>query len=177
MEPEQLSDLDQRTKNLLKKERLIVNVGIIIFSRTGNTLSVAEKIRDACLAQGHTAVIKRVNAENEDSNSRLPVQLKNTPDPLRFDAVVFGAPVQGFSLSPIMKAYLAQLPQFKGKKVACFVTQHLPKPWMGGNQAIGQMRNLCQSRGADIFMTGIVNWTSKSREDQIAGVVSKLGNI
>lgn len=31
-----------------------MNVGIMIFSRTGNTLLVAEKVRDACLAQGHT---------------------------------------------------------------------------------------------------------------------------
>jgi len=154
-----------------------MNVGIIIFSRTGNTLFVAEKVRDACIAQGHTAVIERIHAENEDPNSRLSVRLKSAPDPLRFDAVIFGAPVQGFSLSPIMKAYLAQLPQIKGKNVGCFVTQHFVKPWMGGNQAVKQIRTQCQSKGVDISKSGIVNWTSKLRGNQIAGVALKLGNI
>ena len=80
-----------------------MNVGIIVFSRTGNTLSVAERARHACIAQGHAAVIERVHAENEDSNNKLPVRLSNAPDPARFDAVLFGAPVEAFSLCPVMR--------------------------------------------------------------------------
>ncbi|NLV59737.1 MAG: flavodoxin [Clostridiales bacterium] len=154
-----------------------MNVGIIIFSRTGNTLSVAEKVRDACLAQGHTAVIERISAENEDPNSKLPVRLKNAPDPVRFDAVIFGAPVQGFSLSPIVKAYLTQIPQITGKEVGCFVTQHFPKPWMGGKQAAKQMCSLCQSKGVVVAEIGIINWMNKSRKGQIDDVASMLSRI
>jgi Flavodoxins len=154
-----------------------MNIGIILFSRTGNTLSVAEKIRAACAAQGHTAAIERVTAENEDPGGRLPVRLKNAPDPTRFDAVIFGAPVQGFSLSPIMKAYLAQMPQVSGKKVYCFVTQQFPKPWMGGKQAIKQMLQRCRLKGANAAGTGIVNWTSKSRDAQISEVAARFGKI
>lgn len=154
-----------------------MNIGIIIYSRTGNTLAVAEKVRDACVAQGHTAIIERATAEDEDPNSKLPVQLKAKPDPSRFDAVIFGAPVQAFSLSPIMKAYLAQMPQIAGKKVSCFVTQHFPKPWMGGKPAIKQMCQRCEAKGASVTETGIVNWTSKSRESQIVDAASKLGKI
>ncbi len=153
-----------------------MNIGIIIFSRTGNTLSVAEKVMDAYLSQGHTAVIERVTVQNEDPNSK-PVRLKNVPDPALFDAVIFGAPVQGFSLSPVMKAYLTQMPPVMGRKISCFVTQHLPKPWMGGNQAIRQMCRLCRSKGADISETSIVNWTSKLRDDQISDVTTKFGKI
>ena len=154
-----------------------MNIGIIIYSRTGNTLAVAEKVRDACLAQGHTAAIERITAEDESPSSKLPVQLKTKPDPALFDAVIFGAPVQGFSLSPIMKAYLAQMPQFASKKASCFVTQHFPKPWMGGKQAIKQMCHGCEAKGANVAETGIVNWTSKSRDSQIADVASKLSKI
>lgn len=153
-----------------------MNVGIIIFSRTGNTLSVAEKIRDACAAQGHTVVIERVTAEDEDPNSR-PVQIKTAPDPARFDAVIFGAPVQAFSLSPVMKTYLESMPPLEGKHVRCFVTQHFPKAWMGGNQALGQMKRLCRLKGADIVETGNVNWMSKARPEQIASVAARLGGI
>lgn len=154
-----------------------MNVGIMIFSRTGNTLLVAEKVRDACLAQGHTAVVHRVRAENGDPNRRLPLRLISAPNPTPLDAVIFGGPVEAFSLSPIMKAYLKQLPQIPGKKAGCFVTQHFPKPWMGGTHAVKQMRVLCQSKGADVAQTGIVNWMNPSRNAQIADVASKLGKL
>ncbi len=151
-----------------------MNIGIIVYSRTGNTLSVAERVRDAVAAQGHTAVIERITAENEDPNNKLPVRLKTVPDPAQYDAVIFGAPVQGFSLSPIMAAYGAQLPELAGKQAGCFVTQHFPKPWMGGSRAISQMRKLLRSKGAIIAETGIVNWTSKAREDQISGLAGRF---
>ncbi len=154
-----------------------MNIGLIIFSHTGNTLSVAEKIQTAALAQGHTVTIERVTAEDENPNSKLPLRLKTTPDPIRYDAVIFGAPVQGFSLSPFMKAYLNQLPQITGKKVHCFVTQHFPKPWMGGKQAIKQMYSLCRSKGANAAESGIVNWTSKSRDAQISDILYRFGKI
>ena len=151
-----------------------MNMGIIVYSRTGNTMEVAGKIRDACLAQGHSAVIERITAENEDPNNKLPIRLKTAPDPALYDAVIFGAPVQGFSLSPIMAAYGAQLPKLAGTQVGCFVTQHFPKPWMGGSRAIRQMRDLCTAKGAEIAETGIVNWTSKSREAQISDIVARF---
>ena len=153
-----------------------MNIGIIIFSRTGNTLAVAEHVRDTCIAQGHTVVIERVVAEDDDPNSR-PVRIKQAPDPVRFDAVIFGAPVQAFSLSPVMKAYLADIPPLEGKHVRCFVTQHFPKAWMGGNQALGQMKRLCRLKGADVAETGNVNWTSKATPEQIASVAARLGGI
>jgi hypothetical protein len=64
----------------IERERFGMNVGIIIFSRTGNTLSVAERIRDACVAAGHTAAIERVHAENEDPSNRTSVRLKDAPN-------------------------------------------------------------------------------------------------
>jgi flavodoxin len=154
-----------------------VNVGIIVFSRTGNTLSVAERVRDACLARGHAAAIERVLPENEDPRARQPVRLKGAPDPSRFDCVIFAGPVEAFSLSPVIKAYMQKLPAIAGKRVGCFVTQQFPKPWLGGNHAIRQMRALCASKGAEVLETGIVHWGSKSREEQIAGIASRFGAI
>lgn len=154
-----------------------MNIGIIVFSRTGNTLSVAEKIREACQSQGHTVQIERVTAENGDPNNKGTVRLKTTPDPVNYDAVFFGAPVQAFSLSPIMAAYLKQIPQLNGKKVSCFVTQYFPKPWMGGNKALKQMLQFCTAKGASISETSIINWTGKSRDAQIIDTSAKLSII
>jgi menaquinone-dependent protoporphyrinogen IX oxidase len=154
-----------------------MNIGLIIFSRTGNTLSVAEGIRDAFLAQGHAVDLELITAENENSNRKLPLRLTRVPSPVRYDTVVFGAPVQAFGLSPIMVAYLKQMPSIKDKKVCCFVTEHFAKPWLGGNQAIVQMNRLCCLKGAVVMKTGVINWTSRSRDIQIKDLTSNLSQI
>ncbi len=151
-----------------------MNVGIIIYSQTGNTLCVAEKLKEAVLSQGHTAVIERVTAENDTPNSKQPPRLKQSPDPSVYDTVFFGAPVHAFSLCPVMKLYLAQCPTLKSKTVSCFVTQHLKKPWMGGNHAIKQMRALCKEKGSNCRESGIVNWTAPERDTQITEVAARL---
>ncbi len=154
-----------------------MKVGIIVHSYSGNTLSVAEKLRDTIAAKGHTATLERVSAVNEDPSAQGPVELKDIPDVGKYDALVFGAPVRGFSLTPAMTVYLAQLSTLQGKKVGCFVTQQLPFAWLGGNRTIGQMKNVCEAKGAVPTSTGIVNWGSKKREEKIANVVKKLSEF
>jgi hypothetical protein len=154
-----------------------MKIGIIVFTRTGNTLAVAEKILNACQANGHEATIQRIRAEHEEPDGKFPLKLTELPDPLAFDAVILGAAVEAFSLSSVLKAYLMQLPALGGRKAGCFVTQHLSKPWLGGNRAIRQMRALCLEKGLDVKVTGIVNWTSKARDAQIADVAARFGKI
>lgn len=154
-----------------------MKIGIIVFSRTGNMLAVAEKILDACRKNGHEATLLRIRAEHEEPGNKFPLKLTELPDPSAFDAVLFGAAVEAFSLSQVLKAYLEQLPALGGKRAGCFVTQQLAKPWLGGNRAIRQMRALCLKKGMDVKATGIVNWSNKARDAQIADVAARLGKI
>lgn len=154
-----------------------MKVGIIVHSHSGNTLSVAEKLKDTLAAKGHTVTLERVNAVNEDPSAQGPVELKDIPEAGSYDALIFGAPVRAFSLTPTMKAYLAQITALKGKKVGYFTTQHFPFAWMGGNKAITQMKKACEAKGAVPLGTGVVNWSSKKREEKIADVLNKLSNI
>jgi NAD(P)H dehydrogenase (quinone) len=154
-----------------------MKAGIFVHSRTGNTLSAAEKIQKSLEAGGHTAVIERVTAEGENPGKGVKFRLKNIPDTSPYDVLIFGAPVNGFSLSLAMKAYLEQLPQLQGKQTVCFVTEQFPKPWMGGNNSIKQMKALLTKKGAEIKQTGIVNWSAKTREDQIAGIAGRFAKI
>jgi flavodoxin len=153
-----------------------MKIGIIVYSRTGNTLSVAEKLKGELTAAGHSAILEKVKAVNEDPSAKS-IQLKTIPDTSAYDVLIFGAPVQAFSLSAIMKAYLSQLSSLKGKKVCCFVTQHFPYSWMGGNHSIKQMRKICQDKEGKIFETGIVNWSHKERESRITQVIEKLSRL
>ncbi|MBH1941791.1 flavodoxin [Mobilitalea sibirica] len=151
-----------------------MKVGIIVHSHTGNTLSVAEKMKETLLAAGHTVNLERVEAVNEDPNEAMKTELKTAPDITGYDAYVFGAPIRAFSLSPVMLKYLKQVSSMDGKKASCFVTQQFPFAWMGGNRGVKQMKNACLTKGAEILDIGVVNWSSKKREDMITDVVSRL---
>lgn len=154
-----------------------MKIGIIIHSHTGNTLSVAEKLRTAIVAKGHIVQLEKVTAINEDPKVKEKVRLQSIPDLTPYDVIIMGAPVNGFSLSSVMKAYLAQIPLIQGKKVACFVTEYFPKPWMGGNHSIHQMIRSVEDKGGEVIDKGIINWSNKAREEQIKEMVVRLSMI
>ena len=154
-----------------------MKVGIIVYSYSGNTLSVAQKLEEAIKSGGHAVRIERVEPVDENPRSSAPVELKSAPDVGPYDAVVFASPVQAFSLAPVMKLYLTRIASLAGKKVYCFVTQHFIKPWLGGNHAVRQIRSACRARGADVLSSGIVNWSGSARDGQIRDIVGRLGKI
>lgn len=154
-----------------------MNVGIIVYSHTGNTLSVAQKLEQALKAAGHSATIERIEPVNNDLRSSGPAKLKSAPDVGPYDAVIFASPVQAFSLAPVMRLYLSQVSSLAGKKVYCFVTQQLKKAWLGGNRAVRQIKSACRAKGADIIISGIVNWSGDTRDKQIDDIVNRLGAI
>ena len=118
-----------------------------------------------------------MTAVNEDPGAKEKVRLKSIPDITHYDAFIIGAPVRAFSLSPVMKAYLAQISEIQGRRVACFVTEHFPKPWMGGNHSVNQIIHAIRKKGGEVIDKGVVNWSGKAREEQINEVVSRLSRI
>ncbi|HUL61571.1 MAG TPA: flavodoxin [Methanocella sp.] len=154
-----------------------MKIGIIVYSQTGHTLEVAEKLAGKLRAAGHTASIEQIvpfDAE-KTPQQRLPdIRFEKRPDPGPYDALAFGAPVQGFSLAKAMKAYMGPLPSLQGKKVALFTTKHLRFKWTGGTQAISAMRKSCESKGGKVCETGIVTWSGADRDRQIADLVDRL---
>lgn len=154
-----------------------MNIGIIIYSQTGNTNSVALKLKEKLSAAGHSVGIEQIEISGELGPRATNFQLKRKPDVDTYDALVFGAPVQAFSLSPAMKSYLMQMASLKGKKVACFVTKHLPFYWTGGNQAVNKMEKICKSKDGTVCGSGVVIWSSAHRDHKITEVVEKLSRL
>lgn len=151
-----------------------MNIGIIVFSVTGNTLSVAQRLENSLAAKGHTVNLQRVTAVDDNPNTPSGKQLKDAPDVEPYDAVIFGAPVWGFSLSSVMKAYLSQISSLRGKEAGCFVTQHFPYAWLGGNHAIRQIKEACIAKEAAVFETGVVNWSGREKERQIGKLIDRM---
>ena len=154
-----------------------MNIGIILYSETGNTYSVSQKLKEKIVKAGHYVNIERLKVIGKVHPSTKDVKFESLPDIEPYDALVFGSPVQAFSLSSAMTAYLSQIKSLQDKKVAFLVTQFFPFSWLGGNRTIGQMKKICESKGATICGAAVVNWSKPSREKQIAEMVEKLSKL
>lgn len=153
-----------------------MKIALVVHSKTGNTLSVAERLK-ASLA-GHEAQIIRVRAVDEDAAAKGKPVLAPPPDISGYDAYVFAAPVWGFSLSPIMSLFVGGTSDLCGKKTACFVTQQFSHAWLGGNRAVRQLESALSKKGACVSAKGVIGWSSKKRENEISELVSRLsGNF
>jgi flavodoxin len=153
-----------------------MNIGMIVYSQTGNTYSVAQRLQEKLAGAGHAVTLERIEVIGDVAPGQ-PVQFKTVPDAGQYEAVVFASPVQAFSLCQAMVDYLKQMAPLQNKQVALLVTEFFPYPWMGGNRAIRQMTSLCQSKDAAVYGSGIVNWSKKRREQQIVEVVDKLSGL
>lgn len=154
-----------------------MNIGLIIYSQTGNTKSVAEQLLEELSASGHTVNMEQITITGNTPAQPGKFELTGVPVPDSYDAIIFGAPVQAFSLNPVMKAYMDQLPPLSGKKVACFVTKQIPLLWFGGTGAIALMKKACESKGAEVVGTEIVVWARAKRERSIEDCVKNLRSL
>lgn len=154
-----------------------MKIGLIVYSQSGNTLQVAQRLLASLKEAGHDATLEQITAQQSGSKPMDPWEITNAPKPDAYDLIYFAAPVQAFSLCAVMKSYLAQATGLTDKRVACFVTQQLPMGWMGGNRALRQMRAAVEQKGGTVVNTGIVHWGKPDREQQIERLVGELTTV
>lgn len=153
-----------------------MKIGIIVFSNTGNTYSVANKLMEKLLQKRHSVKLEKLEPKGKVHPGIKNVELKNIPDIKSYDIVIFGGPVWAFSLSPVLKTFMDKLLSLENKKVICFVTKAVPFNWTGGNNAIAQMVKICKSKGTMPLLTNIINW-SKKRDEQIEKFINNTMQI
>jgi hypothetical protein len=149
-----------------------MKIGIIVYSETGHTLETANRLQTNLIEQGHATFIERIAAD-ASAPGQLP-SLIHAPSIAPFDALVFAGHVQAFALAPAMRAYLDQIEPLRGKRVVGLLTQHFKHAWLGGNRATKQMLQAVANKGGVWVGSGIVHWSAKDREAQIASVCAAL---
>ena len=154
-----------------------MKIGIIYYSQTGHTRSVAGKLAKALEEAGHGVSTEEITIKGESPAQPGKFEIVRAPDVADYDAVVFGAPVQAFSLNPVMKKYMQNLPRMEGKKVAILVTKQLPVLWLGGTGAVAFMKKECESRGARVLGSKIAVWAESRREKSVKDAVSGLSKL
>ncbi len=154
-----------------------MKIGLIIYSQTGNTGTVANKLTEKLSSAGHTLTIDEISIEGKTPAQPGQFKLVNMPDINSYEAIIFGAPVQAFSLNPVMKEYLEQIESLANKNVICFVTKQIPLLWFGGTGSIATMRNICKGKGANIIGTEIVVWAEAKRSRSIEDCVNNISQL
>lgn len=152
----------------------MANIGIIVYSQTGNTLSVAQALAEKLKQDGHTVSLEQIEATMQKDGQAT---LTKTPLVDSYDNLIFGTPVQAFSLSQAMKTYLEQLPSLQDKTVDCLITKQLPFNWTGGNRTFRQMKRICENMGAVVRGHTIIHWRPKQREQESREAVGYLSNL
>lgn len=153
-----------------------MKIGIVVYSQTEHTYSVAQKLQEKLQEKGKEVELERVVMKGEVQPGSKDMEFEIIPDVEKYDALIFGSPVQAFSLARPMKAYLEQISSLQGKKIALFVTKGAPFNWTGGNQAISKMKKISQSKGGSIVGTDIVVW-NKNRDEKVNALLRRFSAI
>jgi len=108
-----------------------MNIGIVYYSRSGNTKKVAELLRDKIKS-------KKINAELlEIKHTKKPgffkaarAAMKQTEMPIsnsyfdlsKYDTIIVGSPTWASKASPYVKSFFNKAEKYKGKKAGIFFT-------------------------------------------------------
>ena len=153
-----------------------MKIGIVVYSQTGNTLSVAEKLKVKLESAGRQTVIERITLASDPKDIQN-IRFNPLPDLAGYDALVFAAPVQAFGLCAVMKAYLPQMPALNGRKAACFTVKHWTSAWTGANSALKQLSAAVENKGGTVLGTGFVGFKSKQLGRDVKELVDKLAGL
>lgn len=145
----------------------MMKIGIVVYSQTGNTESVAKKVAEGLKAKGHEVDYLKVELHQkvEGSDPVTDANFKSMPKIGGYDAYVFGSFVEAFSLNRAMTYYLGQLDPVNAP-AACLTTQGLMAPWMGANRTQRQMKQLLIGKGARILGSANVVWFKEDLREE-----------
>lgn len=151
-----------------------MQIGIIVWSVSGHTFSIAETFSKCLADKGHTISIERIAISRDLMKPEKPWSITEVPKTADYDALVFGSYVEAFNLTIVMKKYLVGIEDLAGKKCFVLVTQSLPKAWMGGNRAVNQIKKLVTAKGGVVVDSALVSWGNKAKELQIEEACDKI---
>ncbi len=154
-----------------------MDIGMLVYSLSGNTLSVAERLKESLTTTGHAVTLERVETVGPATLENEEAALRTRPTVTPCDALVLATPVRGGRLPSPMARTLEQLPSLEGKDVAFLVTGFFPFAGWGREQVIAELTALCESQGATVLGAASVGWFSLTRGRQIKRAVDRLGNL
>lgn len=153
-----------------------MKTAIIIHSLTGNTLSVGNKLKSKLNAKGMDAdliQIEPIGGEDKNESDPSKIRFQHHLDVGQYDCVILGSPVRGFSMSPVMKAYLTHAGEMTTPEIFVFVTHFFPFAFMGGKTALRQLKSEIEKKGGRVRDSAVIDWKNPMREKQIERLLDR----
>lgn len=155
-----------------------MKIAIVLYSKTGNTKSVATQLLDKLIATGHNAILEEIVPVGDPTPADKTVSFSRLPDLSSYDGAIFCSPVHAFSLCVTMKYALQEMKLKENFPAATLLTQFFPYAWMGGNRAMGQFKKGVAERGGVVKREAIINWKNeKKREEQIKKCIEEFSTF
>lgn len=148
-----------------------MTIGIIVYSYTNNTLTIANQLKEALVNKGYLVEIESIKAYNEDPNN-TQIILSNIPNHKKYDKLIFATCVRGFDCAPVFKAYMNTIDTLDNKRCAGFVSQYFPWDGLGGTQSLKRMRDLVEMKKGVFVPLRSIHVKSKQKDKQIAELIS-----
>lgn len=149
-----------------------MKIGVIVYSYTNNTLTIAKKLESILLDKGYDVEVKSIKAEDESTNINH-YNLVNIPSVENYDSIVFATCVRGFDCALIFKQYIQTIKTLKDKKVCGFVSQYFPFDFMGGSQALKSMKKMINDKEANFIELSSIHMKSKNVDKQIDNLTNQ----
>ena len=155
-----------------------MNIGMVVYSATGNTKRVANQLKSMLEEKGDSVDYLEIKTLGDPKQSP-EIRFEKYFDLKDYDLLVFGSFIEAFSLNRCMISYLKSMDGYPGKKAAMLFTQFFPKKWLGGNKALRQMKKLLEDKGFEVLGGDGVNWTSKEegRQGRIDSAINTIMEI
>ena len=149
-----------------------MHVGIFIHSQSGHSSDMGMAITRKLREKGHEVDILLMKPAGRVRPRKKHVEFReDVPDMSPYDAVVFGGPIWGFTASPVVSAFIKEIPSLKGKKALCFSTSGAPTAISGAKGGMKKLNGLLEEIEATVIEGEAIFWglwCSKNKIETIA---------
>jgi NAD(P)H dehydrogenase (quinone) len=153
-----------------------MKIGIILYSSTGHTRTVAYRLVSSLSNNGHQVEIVPLEPDSEMNFTVEHVELKRIPDVSKFNALVLASPVIGDHINAPMASFLEASPPLEGKKIILMATHFFPHAW-GCRQMFRAMRTHHALIGSEVIGQGDVIWLGFNRRRRTDKMVEHLTSL
>lgn len=153
-----------------------MKIGIIVYSRSGHTELVADRISEKLSDAGHDVEIKRLEPLEPVKVSVRQAVLKSIPAIRGYDILIIGSPVQGGAPAAPVLEFLNRVPSMKEKRTVIFATHFFRREW-GAVQSLAILKDLCESKGARILSLEDIRWFAFDRNQEIDWLGDRISSL
>ena len=146
-----------------------MSTGIVIYSYTGHTQTVIEKLADQMEKK---PAIFTLEPARQINLSDLKTPIKSIPDITAYDTIILATPVHGSRMSSPMATFLDETQALKDKKVILLATHFFPHKW-GCAQMFQAIEEECDQIGAEVIHTDDMCWPGLARKAQLAKLIER----